>query len=190
MTATSSQSQVFSAVDFAIEFEAGNLSESEVIDGFQELINSGRAWKLQGAYGRTAQALIDSGSCTRPPSEGKQSPELDEVRSSGAGQGTLPDVGPYSFVSRDTVRTVGTQQFRIVVYGAYNALGLVGSESNGVAVLQEEPPAVIADEIGCESSGYSGPSAAQLAIFEELRTCDATVFRAAVNTAPRLRKSI
>lgn len=29
---TSSPSQVFSAVDFAIEFEAGNLSESEVID--------------------------------------------------------------------------------------------------------------------------------------------------------------
>lgn len=66
---------------------------------------------------------------------------------------------------------VGTQQFRIVVYGTYNALGLVGSESNGVAVLLEEPPAVVADEIGCESSGYSGPSTAQLALFETLRTC-------------------
>lgn len=102
----------------------------------------------------------------------------------------MPDVGPYSFVSRDTVRTVGTQQFRIVVYGAYNALGLVGSESNGIAILLEEPPAVVADEIGCESSGYSGPSTAQLALFETLRTCSSEEFRAEVNKAPRLRNRI
>ena len=43
-----------------IDYEMGSLSKSETISLFQELVNSGLAWKLQGHYGRTAQALIDA----------------------------------------------------------------------------------------------------------------------------------
>lgn len=50
-------------VDFIIDYESGVLSEDEIIKGFQKLIDSGMAWKLQGHYGRTAQALIDAGYC-------------------------------------------------------------------------------------------------------------------------------
>ena len=53
----------FDAVTFIIELESGTLSEEEVIAGFQELINSGLVWQLQGVYGRTATALIESGKC-------------------------------------------------------------------------------------------------------------------------------
>lgn len=51
-------------VDSIIRFESGELQESEIIDLFQGLIDSGMAWQLQGAYGRTAKTLIDLGYCS------------------------------------------------------------------------------------------------------------------------------
>jgi len=42
-------------------FESGQMTEEEIIEFFQELIDSGMAWSLQGTYGRMAQALIDQG---------------------------------------------------------------------------------------------------------------------------------
>ena len=53
----------FDAVGFIMDFENGNLSDEKIIAGFQELINSGLVWQLQGFYGRTAVALIESGKC-------------------------------------------------------------------------------------------------------------------------------
>lgn len=52
-------------VDFIIAYEGGELSEQEIIEGFQKGINDGSVWKLQGHYGRTAAALIDAGYCTK-----------------------------------------------------------------------------------------------------------------------------
>ena len=46
-----------------IAYESNELSEDETIELFQDLINSGLAWQLQGHYGRTAQALIEQGYC-------------------------------------------------------------------------------------------------------------------------------
>jgi hypothetical protein len=46
-----------------IAFEQGDLDETEIIDLFQELIDSGLAWKLQGSYGRYAIDLIRAGLC-------------------------------------------------------------------------------------------------------------------------------
>ena len=48
-------------VDKIIAYEQGDLSEEETISLFQELVDSGLAWKLQGHYGRTAAALIKAG---------------------------------------------------------------------------------------------------------------------------------
>ena len=50
-------------VDKIIAYEAGELSEKETIKLFQELIDSGSAWQLQGSYGRRANALIEAGVC-------------------------------------------------------------------------------------------------------------------------------
>jgi hypothetical protein len=53
-----------SMVDKIIRYETGQMDEAETIQFFQELINSGMAWSLQGHYGRVASALIEEGLCT------------------------------------------------------------------------------------------------------------------------------
>ena len=44
-----------------LRFEADDMDEAETIDFFQDLVNTGMAWKLQGYYGRVAAHLIDQG---------------------------------------------------------------------------------------------------------------------------------
>jgi hypothetical protein len=53
-------------VNDLLAFEGGELNEEQSIALFQQLVDSGLAWKLQGAYGRTAQWLIDHGYVTDP----------------------------------------------------------------------------------------------------------------------------
>ncbi len=53
-------------VDKMIALESGEMSEEETVEFFQELVDSGIVWQLQGAYGRAAMALIEAGLVTRP----------------------------------------------------------------------------------------------------------------------------
>lgn len=39
-------------------------TEEEQIEVYQDLINSGQAWRMEGHVGRTAMALIENGICT------------------------------------------------------------------------------------------------------------------------------
>lgn len=50
-------------IDKIISYEEGEMSDEETVEFFQELINSGLCWQLQGHYGRMAMALIDAGFC-------------------------------------------------------------------------------------------------------------------------------
>lgn len=45
-----------------INYETDQMETTdEVLELFQELVNTGLAWSLQGHYGRTATALIEGG---------------------------------------------------------------------------------------------------------------------------------
>lgn len=46
-----------------IAYEQGELSDERSIVLFQDLIDAGLAWQLQGCYGRQAARLIKAGVC-------------------------------------------------------------------------------------------------------------------------------
>jgi hypothetical protein len=167
----------FDIAEFTMAYENEDLSEAEVVAGFQELINSGLAWKLQGSYGRQATRLIDKGLCSRPTPQ-KPAP------------GSSSTIGPFERVTGDKIRDVGQEQYRILLYGAYNAMGLVGSESNGIAVLSEDRNNVVCDELGCEPEKGSGATANQTEMFNKLLNCSEAEFRSIVNESTRSRYTI
>ena len=47
--------------DRLLAFEIGDIDQEETIELFQELVDTGMAWTLQGSYGRTAAQLIEAG---------------------------------------------------------------------------------------------------------------------------------
>lgn len=65
-------------------------SEDDVIAGYQGLIDSGQAWRLEGHVGRTAHSLIEAGLCTLGPDGhrdyyGNYVPSRDEVEPGSIG---------------------------------------------------------------------------------------------------------
>lgn len=57
-------------VDRIIAYEEGDLDEEDTLELFQELIDTGLAFRLQGHYGRTAARLLEAG-LVRPSKERK-----------------------------------------------------------------------------------------------------------------------
>jgi hypothetical protein len=62
-------SQQIHLFDRIVRYELDELSEEATIALFQELVDSGLAWRLQGSYGRVAEALIEAGYVTKPSTE-------------------------------------------------------------------------------------------------------------------------
>jgi len=42
-------------------WESGELSDEDIVTLFQNLVDTGLAWQLQGCYGRMAAMLIENG---------------------------------------------------------------------------------------------------------------------------------
>jgi hypothetical protein len=47
--------------DKIIAFENGQLDDDDTVELFQQLVDSGLAWQLQGFYGRQAMDMINAG---------------------------------------------------------------------------------------------------------------------------------
>jgi predicted RNA-binding Zn-ribbon protein involved in translation (DUF1610 family) len=52
-------------VEKLMAWEDGSLSEDDTVELFQQLIDNGMAWQLQGMYGGMAHHLIQQGLCHR-----------------------------------------------------------------------------------------------------------------------------
>ena len=55
-----------SLISRIIDYEDGHLDHEETVLLFQDLVDTGLAWTLQGHYGRTAHRLITAGVITPP----------------------------------------------------------------------------------------------------------------------------
>ena len=102
----------------------------------------------------------------------------------------LKSIGPYVGVSRDVTRTDNGGTYRCIVYGAYNAHGLIGSEFNGIAIFDENNKKVLCDLIAREDSGYFGPSKKQLETLVDLVSMPFNKFKDFINNNPHSRYSI
>lgn len=86
---THEHSATTSASEF-IDYENDLLDEGDTIAFFQDLIDSGRAWQMQGSYGRSAMQMIKNGQCMLGPIGyrdfyGNYIPSRDEVVSGSPG---------------------------------------------------------------------------------------------------------
>ena len=55
-----------------IDYEEGAMEWERMVEFFQEMIDTGMVWSLQGSYGRTAHRLIVDGYCAAPDQREKE----------------------------------------------------------------------------------------------------------------------
>lgn len=84
-------------------------------------------------------------------------------------------------------RTVAGIDYIVGIAGAYNAFGLIGSEHNGIFVLDDTNKSVVFDRDTEISSGYHGPSQSQWDRLKELMTCSEDDFINELSTNARSR---
>jgi hypothetical protein len=97
-------------------------------------------------------------------------------------------VGQYVGVSRDGHNNA--MNYRVILYAAKDAFGLIGSEFNGIAILDEVNKMVVTDNLFHEASGYNGPSRQQEKAFELICAMNTGEMRELVNNSPMCRGQI
>lgn len=56
-------------LDRMMAYENGEMDDAQIVAFFQEIVDSGVVWLLQGSYGRHAIRLIDAGLVRPAPAE-------------------------------------------------------------------------------------------------------------------------
>lgn len=82
------------------------------------------------------------------------------------------------------------EKFIVACYRAFNAMGLIGPECNGIVILHINKKSILADELAKESTGYFGNSPKQLAEAERICGLSYEDFCAYVNASGRNRYTI
>lgn len=99
------------------------------------------------------------------------------------------NIGPYMGISANSRIDFPEVElsFQVVVYGAFNAMGLIGSEGNGIAIFEITRGYVVLDEHCKTSSGWYGPTRTQLEEFNRIAGLEWEDFRAFVSGHKRSR---
>lgn len=84
-------------------------------------------------------------------------------------------------------RVIGGVTFKVGIATAYNAYGLIGSEHNGIFVLDDTNLNVVIDRHIPQQSGYFGPSTKQIDAFKALLALDDRQFLGFLEAHPRFR---
>lgn len=97
--------------------------------------------------------------------------------------------GPYHYASENDIfeKKFGDRTFTVVLSNAYNAGGIIGSEYNGIAILDENNRQVVLDR-QVEDRGFLGEN--RRAEFESIRDMTWEQFTKYVRKSPRYRGGI
>lgn len=101
-------------------------------------------------------------------------------------------IGPfmYSPAAPFERRTVQGRTFIVSVAAAYNAMGLIGPEHNGLFILDDTAKQVVMDRHCEESSGYFGPSKRQITEHARVMALSDADFIAFIKASPRYRGTL
>lgn len=79
-----------------------------------------------------------------------------------------PRLGQFVGIRRQFTRTINKKSFTVAIYAAHDVFGLIGSERNGVVVVNDTDKKVVLDMEAASSSGWYGPTKKQLDVFGSL----------------------
>ena len=83
--------------------------------------------------------------------------------------GIANQIGPFMYADGALrTREVEGTVYKIGIAGAYNAHGLIGSEHNGLFVLDDTNKQVVLDRHAEEHTGYFGPSERQWEVLKHV----------------------
>lgn len=102
-----------------------------------------------------------------------------------------PSLAPMMYIAKMATLDFGKNgKYTIAIYGAYNAMGLIGTEQNGICVLDDVRKCVLLDQHQGITSGMDTPTARQLKAFDEVLESKWEDFQSFVNNHPRSRHPI
>jgi hypothetical protein len=102
-------------------------------------------------------------------------------------------IANYQYGSPDQLKVVRfkvkgkTRTFIVGIANAYNAFGLIGSEHNGIAVLDEDNRCVVLDQHERNNSGWCEPPANQRNALRSICSMSWSAFKAFCEGHPRFR---
>lgn len=102
--------------------------------------------------------------------------------------GIANQIGPFMYADGALrTREVEGTVYKIGIAGAYNAFGLIGSEHNGLFILDDTNKQVVLDQHAGEHTGYFGPSERQWQVLQDVVALDSEHFLHFIHNHPRSR---